>query len=67
MADNDLHATAFPRLDDTQIASLGQCAGAPLRKYSDADNLYKDMSAYLASRIEQTCMSTRRKFSSNEV
>jgi len=31
MAQHDLHAVAFPRLDEAQITTLGRCAGAVRR------------------------------------
>jgi len=39
MAQFDLHETAFPTLDETQIAKLGSCTGASLSKYSAGDVL----------------------------
>jgi hypothetical protein len=33
MAERDLNAIAFPKLDDEQIAKLGRYAGAPPKKF----------------------------------
>src|SRR5688572_22371956 len=41
MAENDLHDAAFPRLNEEQIAALGQCAGAELKRYRDGETLIK--------------------------
>jgi len=41
MADTCLQATAFPVLDDSQIAHLGQCAAALLQRLSDGQTLFK--------------------------
>jgi thioredoxin reductase (NADPH) len=36
----DLHAAAFPRLDDTQIAALERCAHASLRCYPNGHRVF---------------------------
>jgi thioredoxin reductase (NADPH) len=41
MAEHDLHAVAFPRLTEAQMAALGRCAGALLRHYRDGLALIK--------------------------
>jgi thioredoxin reductase (NADPH) len=40
MAEMDLHAVAFPRLDEAQIARLSACAGAVCRSYRDGEHLF---------------------------
>lgn len=40
MAAQDLHAAAFPALDDAQIAALGSCAHASLRRYPEGQRLF---------------------------
>ena len=35
---NDLRE-AFPALDDAQMAALGRCAGASLKRYQDGEKL----------------------------
>ncbi|SIO40491.1 hypothetical protein SAMN05444166_4429 [Singulisphaera sp. GP187] len=35
MSESNLHAVAFPLLDEAQIARLGHCAGASLTTYRD--------------------------------
>jgi len=40
MAEHDLHSTAFPTLDDSQIASLGKCAAASGKSYRDGEVLF---------------------------
>src|SRR5882724_6595777 len=39
MVEHDLEAVAFPQLSEAQIASLGHCAGASLRRYQDGHRL----------------------------
>jgi thioredoxin reductase (NADPH) len=39
MAEYDLHAVAFPSLDDSQLAALGRCAGASLRQHQAGQKL----------------------------
>ncbi len=39
MPEHDLHAAAFARLDDAQMGSLAQCAGATLKRYHDGQKL----------------------------
>jgi thioredoxin reductase (NADPH) len=41
MAEHDLHGIAFPRLDGSQIASLGRCAGATARRFRDGEPLFR--------------------------
>ncbi|MCI0456534.1 MAG: FAD-dependent oxidoreductase [Gemmataceae bacterium] len=40
MAEPELHATAFPTLDEAQIASLGNCAAASARQFRDGETLF---------------------------
>src|SRR5713101_1636680 len=39
MAEHDLHAVAFPTLDEAQIAALGRCVGAPIKRYREGQKL----------------------------
>src|SRR5262245_42850129 len=39
MAEHDLHAVAFPKLDEAQITALGHCAGALLKRYREGQKL----------------------------
>src|SRR2546422_6765169 len=39
MAEHDLHTVAFPKLDEAQIAALGRCAGASLKRYRQGQKL----------------------------
>jgi thioredoxin reductase (NADPH) len=41
MAENDLRAVAFPTLDERQIAALGRCAGAVLKRYHAGEKLFE--------------------------
>ena len=41
MAEHDLHAVAFPRLDEAQITTLGRCAGAVLKRYRAGETLFQ--------------------------
>ena len=41
MAQFDLHEIAFPTLDDTQIAKLGDCTEATLSTYAAGDVLFR--------------------------
>src|SRR5213592_1175224 len=41
MAQHDLHAVAFPRLDEAQITALGRCAGAVLKRYRAGETLFQ--------------------------
>ena len=41
MAQNDLRAVAFPKLDETQIAALGRCAEASLKQYRAGEKLFE--------------------------
>ena len=41
MAENDLHAAAFPTLDAGQIAKLARCVGTPLKHYKAGQTLFK--------------------------
>ena len=40
MAEPELHATAFPTLDEDQIASLGRCASASAKHFRDGELLF---------------------------
>jgi thioredoxin reductase (NADPH) len=40
MAERDLHAIAFPTLDEAHIAELGRCTGAVLKLYKDGETLF---------------------------
>jgi thioredoxin reductase (NADPH) len=39
MTRNDLHAGAFPKLDEAQMAALGRCAGASLKQFRAGQTL----------------------------
>jgi len=41
MAENDLRAAAFPKLDETQIAALGRCAEVSLKQYRAGEKLFE--------------------------
>jgi thioredoxin reductase (NADPH) len=41
MPDNDLHSTAFPKLDETRLAALGQCTFTKRKHYRDGDALFR--------------------------
>ena len=41
MAQFDLHEIAFPTLDDTQIAELGDCTAATLSTYVAGDVIFQ--------------------------
>src|SRR5437879_4312855 len=41
MAERDLNAIAFPKLDDEQIAKLGRYAGAPAKKFRAGEALFR--------------------------
>ena len=41
MAENDLRAVAFPRLTGTQLAGLGGCSQALLKRYRDGERLFQ--------------------------
>jgi thioredoxin reductase (NADPH) len=41
MSPQDLHAVAFPRLDEAQFATLARCAGASLNRYPDGHYLFR--------------------------
>src|SRR6202790_3775934 len=41
MAERDLNAIAFPKLDDEQIAKLGRYAGAPPKKFRPGEALFR--------------------------
>ena len=41
MAEPDLRATAFPKLDEGQIAALGKCAEPSARTFRDGETLYR--------------------------
>ena len=39
MDEHELYAVAFPMLDEAQMAALGRCAGALLKRYRDGETL----------------------------
>jgi thioredoxin reductase (NADPH) len=41
MAENDLRAVAFPKLDETQLASLERCSLTVLKRYRDGEKLFE--------------------------
>jgi thioredoxin reductase (NADPH) len=41
MAEHDLRAVAFPRLDESQMAAVGRCPLTVLKKYRDGDKLFE--------------------------
>jgi thioredoxin reductase (NADPH) len=41
MAEPNLHATAFPRLDEHQMAALGACAAASAKTFRDGETLFR--------------------------
>src|SRR4029434_8117916 len=41
MAENDLRAVAFPKLDETQLASLERCPLTVLKRYRDGEKLFE--------------------------
>src|SRR5437899_1987280 len=41
MAEHDLHAIAFPKLDEAQIAALGRCIRATLKRYRAGEKLFE--------------------------
>ena len=41
MAEHDLHAVAFPKLDEAQLAALGRCPLTKLRQYRDGEKLFE--------------------------
>ncbi|HKR78316.1 MAG TPA: FAD-dependent oxidoreductase [Nitrospira sp.] len=41
MAEHDLHAAAFPRLDESHMAAVGRCPLTVLKKYRDGDKLFE--------------------------
>ncbi len=41
MAESDLRAVAFPKLDDEQMNALAHCAGAALKRYRDGEKLFE--------------------------
>jgi thioredoxin reductase (NADPH) len=41
MADQDLRAVAFPKLDEAEMAALGRCAGAHVNRYRDGEILFQ--------------------------
>jgi thioredoxin reductase (NADPH) len=40
MVENDLHAVAFPKLSEAQLAGLGRCSRAKLRRFHAGDKLF---------------------------
>jgi len=41
MAEQDLHAAAFPKLTDAQLASLAGCSLTVLKRYRDGEKLFE--------------------------
>ena len=41
MAEHDLHAVAFPRLDEAQMAALERCPLTTLKRYRDGEKLFE--------------------------
>jgi len=41
MAESDLRAVAFPKLDEAQMAALARCAGVSLKRYRDGEELFE--------------------------
>src|SRR4051794_10064760 len=41
MAEHDLDAIAFPKLDEGQMAALGRCPLTKLRRYRDGETLFE--------------------------
>ena len=41
MAENDLRAVAFPKLDDAQIAALERCVGVSMKRYLAGEKLFE--------------------------
>jgi thioredoxin reductase (NADPH) len=41
MAENDLRAVAFPKLDEAQMASLERCPLTVLKQYRDREKLFE--------------------------
>jgi thioredoxin reductase (NADPH) len=41
MSEHDLMAVAFPRFDDTQLASLGTCPHTTLKRYPDGQKIFE--------------------------
>jgi thioredoxin reductase (NADPH) len=41
MAEHDLHAVAFPKLNEAQMASLGHCVKASLKRYGIREKLFE--------------------------
>src|SRR4051794_863737 len=41
MAEQNLDAVAFPRLDEAQLASLGSCPLTALKRYRDGETLFE--------------------------
>ena len=41
MVVHDLHAVAFPRLDEAHLAALGRCLLTKLRRYRDGEKLFE--------------------------
>jgi thioredoxin reductase (NADPH) len=41
MPDNDLHSIAFPTLNETQLAALGQCSCTRRKQYRDGEALFR--------------------------
>ena len=40
MAESDLHAVAFPRLSEAQVAALGRCSQTKLRRFHAGEKLF---------------------------
>ena len=41
MAEHDLRAVAFPKLDEAQLAALGRCALTKLKQYRKGEKLFE--------------------------
>ena len=41
MAEQDLRAVAFPRLDEAQLAALERCVGVSLKRYRAGEKLFE--------------------------
>jgi thioredoxin reductase (NADPH) len=48
MPENDLKAAAFPRLNESQLASLGRCPLTKLKRYRDVEKLFEAGDSNLA-------------------
>jgi hypothetical protein len=41
MTEHDLHAVAFPKLDEAQLAALGGCHLTTFKRYRDGEKLFE--------------------------